>query len=72
MTLHASQTNTLLHAEKSAQERSFAYIIETLTDQNGEVLVDQNGEVLVAYGQTLTALLHAPATNRLLHAEDSE
>ena len=70
-TLHAPATNTLLHAHAPAGERSVWYFIARLTDESGNVLKDEAGNTLVAYGQTPVTVLHAPATNTLLHAEDS-
>jgi len=70
-TLHASHTNTLLHAEAAIGERNSLYVITTLTDETGEVLVDETGEVLTAYGLTPVLVIHAAGTDTLIHSEDS-
>ncbi len=69
--LHAPATNRLLHAEQTMGERNSVFYLATLTDENGVTLTDQNGLILTAWGQTSFMVIHAPATNRLLHAENS-
>jgi len=69
--LRARATSMLLHAYETAGEKNTLYILATLTDETGEVLVDEVGEVLIAFGETGAIVLHAPATNSLLHAEDT-
>lgn len=66
----ASATDDLVHAEATMGKRNMAYILITLTDETGEVLVDENGAELTAYGETPVIVLHARATNDLIHAED--
>jgi hypothetical protein len=68
--LHAPATDTLLHAEASAGSRNTLFILAALTDETGEVLVDQDGEVLTAFGETPVIVLHAGATDTLVHSED--
>lgn len=67
VTLHAYETWTLLHAAAPAGTGNTVTRLYHLTDESGNRLTDQNGNYLVAYTTSTTMLLHAEATETLLH-----
>jgi hypothetical protein len=69
MILHARATNTLLHANKTAGERTSVLLAYTMTDESGNVFTDESGNEFILYGETSLPVLHASMTNTLLHAE---
>lgn len=69
-TLHAGPTDILLHAAKSFGEVNTIKIQYTLVDEAGNTLVDEAGNILVSdYTDAQALVLHAGATEILLHAE---
>ena len=67
VTLHALETQTLLHAAAPAGTGNTVTRMYYLTDESGNRMTDQNGNYLIAYTTTRTTLLHAEATETLLH-----
>ena len=66
--IHAFATDYLLHAEGTPGERNRVLLTYNLVDEAGNRYVDEAGNYYVTLDYTNAIVLHALATDYLLHA----